>query len=190
MPLVRVNGIIVNPMRCTERCPSIGAAREHHVRAIAAKRTNARYHINVVVGDAAGAVDSKEDLASESAWIHRAAVNKAAAQVDCRDLVKRWRNGRVLRVARPNAPEAATGIPTADKKIPIASHVKRTPLRRVRNTDRSLPRRSGVGRATESPELASGEFGPKLILKTVAHAGGRPVNGEPFLVAAVCASVG
>jgi hypothetical protein len=27
-------------------------------------------------------------------------------------------------------------------------------------------------------------------LKTVAHAGGRPVNGEPFLVAAVGASVG
>ena len=29
-----------------------------------------------------------------------------------------------------------------------------------------------------------------LILKTVAHAGGGPVNGEPFLIAAVCASVG
>ena len=98
MPLVRVNGIIVNPMRCTECCPSIGAAREHHVRAIAAERTDAGYHVDVVVSDAAGAVDSKEDLASESAWIPRAAVNKAAAQVDCRDLVKRWRNGRVLRV--------------------------------------------------------------------------------------------
>ena len=190
MPFVRVDGIIVNPMRCTECCPSIGAAREHHVRAIAAERADAGYHVNVVVSDAAGTVDSKEDLAGESAWIHRAAENKAAAQVDCRDLVKRWRNGRVLRVARPNAPEAATGIPAADEKIAIAGHVKRSPLRSVRNADRSLPRRSGVGRATESPELASGEFGPKLVLETVTHAGGRPVNGEPFFIAAVCASVG
>ena len=190
MPLVRVNGIIVNPMRCTERCPSIGAPREHHVRAIAAERADAGDHVNVVVSGAVGTVNGNEDLAGESARIDCTSETKAAAQVDCRDLVKRWRDGRVLRVARPNAPEAATGIPTADKKIPIASHVKRTPLRRVGNTNRSLPCRSGVGRATESSELAGGEFGPKLVLETVPHAGGSPVNGEPFLVAAVGASVG
>ena len=120
MPLVRVHGIVVDPMRCTERCPSIGAAREHHVRAIAAERADAGYHVNVVVSGAAGAVDRKEDLAGESAWIHRAAENQAAAHVDCCDLVKRWRNSRVLCVTRPNAPEAATGIPAADEKISIA----------------------------------------------------------------------
>ena len=81
MPFVRVNGIIVNPLRCTERCPSISAARKHHVRAIAAKRADPRYHINVVIGRAAGAVDSNENLTSESARIHRAAINEAAIHV-------------------------------------------------------------------------------------------------------------
>src|SRR5262245_51187695 len=104
MPLGRVDVIIVNPMRCTERCPSIGAARKHHVRAIATERADTGHHVNVVVSGTAGAVDRKEDLASESAWIHSAAENEVAAHVDCRDLVKRWRDSRVLRVARADAP--------------------------------------------------------------------------------------
>src|SRR5262249_46583748 len=133
--------------------------------------------------------DSKEDLASESAWIHCAAENQAAAHVDCRDLVKRWRDSRVLRVARADAPKTTARISAADEKIAIAGHVKRTPLRRIRDTNRSLPRCSAINRATESSEFASVDFGPKLVLKTVPHAGGRSVNGEPLLVAAVRASI-
>ena len=108
----------------------------------------------------------------------------------CRDLVKSWRDTRVLCVGRTNAPKTAAGIPAADEKIAIAGHVERAPLGRVRNADRSLPRCSGISPTTESSELTSGEFGPNLVLKTVAHAGGGPVNGEPFLVAAVGPSVG
>jgi len=139
MPFVRVDGIIVNPVRCAERCPSIGAAREHHVRAIAAERADAGDHVNVVVSGTAGAVDSKEDLASKSAWIYRAAENEAAAHVDCRDLVKRRRDSRVLRVGRADTPKTATRIPAADKQVTVAGYVERSPLRRVRNTYRSLP---------------------------------------------------
>src|SRR5215831_10734882 len=123
MPFVGVDGIIVNPKRCTKGCPSICAAREHHVRAIAAKRPHARYHVDVVVGGAAGAVDSKEDLAGEPAWIHRAAENDAAPHAYRCDLVKRRRHGRVLCVARANAPKTAAGIPGADKKIAVAGYV-------------------------------------------------------------------
>src|SRR5207247_1620313 len=83
--------------------PSIGAARKHHVRSAA--RADAGYHVNVVIGGAAGAIDSKENLAGEPAWIHRAAKNQVAAHVNCRDLVKSWRDTRVLCVARPNAPK-------------------------------------------------------------------------------------
>jgi hypothetical protein len=75
MPLVGVDRIIVNPMRCTEGGPSIGTAREHDVCAIAAERADAGYHVNVAAGRAAGTVNSKEDLAGEPAWVHRAAEN-------------------------------------------------------------------------------------------------------------------
>src|SRR5947209_5452321 len=108
MPFVRVYRIVINPMRCAERSPSIGAAREHHVRAVTAERAYAGYHVDVVIGRAARAVDSKKNLARQSAWIHCASKNQATAQVHCCDLVKRGRDGGVLRVARPNAPEAAS----------------------------------------------------------------------------------
>src|SRR5262249_43824481 len=110
--------------------------------------------------------------------------------VDCRDLVKSGRHSRVLCVARPNAPKTAAGISAADKKIAVACHIERSPLRSVRNADRSLPRRAAVGRSAESPKFAREKFGPKLVLKTMAHAGGRPVESKPFLVAAMCISIG
>src|SRR5438874_6464270 len=188
MPLVWIDRIIVNPLRCTESGPSIGAARKHHVRSAA--RADACYHVNVIIGGTAGAVDSKENLAGEPAWIHRAAKNQVAAHINRRDLVKSRRDTGVLCVGRPNAPEAAARIPATDKKVAIARHIERSPLRRVGNADRSLPRCSAISRTTESSELASGEFGPKLVLKTVTHAGRGPVYSEPFLVAAMGASVG
>ena len=190
MPFVRVDGIIVNPKGGTKSQATVRAAREHHIRAIATKRADAGHHVSVVVSRAAGTVNSKEDLAGESAGIHRAAENEAAAHVDCSDLVKCWRDSRVLRVARADAPKTAARISAADEKIAIAGHIERSPLRRVGNADWSLPRCSVISRTTESSELASGEFGPKLVLKTVTHAGGRSVNCEPFLIAAMCPLVG
>src|SRR5205823_13271200 len=100
-------------------------------------------------------------------------------------------DGRVLRVGRANTPKLAADSSSApNKKVSVSSHVERSPLRRIGNADRSLPRCSAVSRTTESSELASEGFGPKLVVTAVAHAAGSPINGEPFLVAAVCASIG
>jgi len=115
MALVGIDRIVVDPVGRTERRPAVGAAGEHHVRAVTAERTNAGYHVNVVVSRAAGAVHSNEDLARQSTGIHRAAENQATAHIDCCDLIKRWRHTRILGVARTDAPEAATGIATANE---------------------------------------------------------------------------
>ena len=63
-------------------------------------------------------------------------------------------------------------------------------MRRVRDTDRTLPCRPGVGGSAESAELAGKKFRPKLVLETVAHAAWSPVEREPFLVPAVRAAIG
>src|SRR4029077_16535368 len=173
-----------DPLRRAKACPAVGAAREHHVGSVAAGRSHAGQHVNVIVRRAAGAVNHQEYLPCKSAWINGASVNQAAPHVDCRDLIKCWRDSRVLCVARPNAPKTATRIPAADEKIAVAGHVKCSPLRRVGNTDRSLPGGPVVGGTAESAEIASEELGPELVLETVAHAGGYPVDREPFLVAA------
>src|SRR5438552_16585750 len=173
MPFVRIDGVVVDPLRCTEGCPSIGAPRKHDVRSAA--RTDAGYHVNVVIGSAARPIDSKEDLSGEPAGIDRAAKNQAAAHVNCRDLVKSWRDTRVLCVARPNAPKAAARIPATDKKVAIARHIERSPLRRIGNADRSLPRCSAISRTTESSELASEYLRPDLVLESMTHAAGSPI---------------
>src|SRR5207253_9858451 len=180
----------VDRLRRVTAWPAVGAAREHHVGPVAAEGSHAGQHVNIVVGRAAGAVNYQEDLPRKTAWIYRAAVNQAAAHVNGGDLVKSRRHSRVPRVGRADTPKAATTIPTANEEVAVGSHVECSPLRRVGNTDRTLPGDSAIGGATESAEVASEEFGPKLVLKAVTHAGGCPINREPFLVAAVRASVG
>src|SRR5690349_17944695 len=119
MPLVSIHRIVIDSMRSTKGCTTISAAGEHYVRAISPEGTNAGYHINVIVSRPARAVDRNENLARESAWIDSASKNQAATHIDCCNLVKRWRNSRVLCITRSNAPEAATGIPATDEKISI-----------------------------------------------------------------------
>src|SRR5262249_58308027 len=121
MPLVRIHRIIVDSMRSTKSCTAISAAGEHYVRAISPERTNAGYHVNVIVSRSTRAVDRNENLARETAWIDSASKNQATTHIDCCDLVKCRRNSRVLRVTRPNAPKAATRIPATDEKISIGA---------------------------------------------------------------------
>ena len=79
-------------------------------------------------------------MPGESAGINRAAIDDAAAHVDCHDLVKRWRDSRVLCIGRANTPKLAADSSSApNKKVTVSSYVKRTPLRRVRNVNRNLP---------------------------------------------------
>jgi len=189
MPLVRVYRIVVNPMRRAERCPAVGAAREHHVRT-APGRANAGYHVNVVVRRAARAVDRQEHLACKSAWVNGAAEDGAAAHVHCCDLIKRRRDVRVLRVARADTPEIASLVSTANKEVAVRGHVECSPNRTIGNTDRTLPGSSAIGGAAEAAEVAGKKLGPKLVLEAVTHAAGGPVEREPLLVAAVRTSVG
>jgi len=98
VPLVRVDGIIVDPLRRAKARAAVGAAREHHVGPVSAGRSHAGYHVNVVISGAAGAINRQEDLPTKSAWIDGAAVNQAAAHVNCRNLVKSRGDSGVLRV--------------------------------------------------------------------------------------------
>ena len=122
MPLAGIDRIVVDPHRRAEAGAAIGAAREHHVSPAA--RASAGYHVDVVVRRAAGAVDCQKDLAGKSPWIHRAAVNQAAAHVDCRDLVESGSDIWVLRIRRANTPKSAAAVSTADVQITVGCHVE------------------------------------------------------------------
>src|SRR5215472_13679041 len=169
MPLVRIHRIVVDSLSGAECCTTISAAGEHYVRAISPEGTNAGYHVNVIVSRSTRAVDRNENLARESAWIDSASKNQAATHIDCCDLVKCRRNGRVLCVTRPNTPKAASGIPATDEKISIGGDVECSPLRSVRDADRRLPGGSAVRRAAKPAEFTSIKLGPELILETVTH---------------------
>src|SRR5207249_112872 len=138
-----------------------------------------------------GTVNRQEHLTGQSVRIDSAAINGAAAHVDCSDLVKCGRDIWVLRVSRANAPKLAAECASAaaDKQVTVGGDIECSPLRRILNTDGRLPRRSAVGGPAKSAEVASSELSPKLVLKAVPHTGGGPIKSEPFLVAAVRTSV-
>jgi len=92
-----INRVIINPVWCAKGQPAVNAAREHDVRAGGkAEWLDGRQHVNVVVSRAAGTVHRQEQLPFKSSWIDRVAEIETAAQVDLGDLVKRWRDARVL----------------------------------------------------------------------------------------------
>src|SRR6476646_3678861 len=190
MPLARIDRIVVDSNRRAEAGTAVGAAREHNVGPAAAKGLHARHHINVVVRRPTGTIHSNEYLTGKSSGIHRAAVNQAAVHIDCSDLVKCRRDIWVLRVRRSETPKRAATIASTNKEVAVRSHVERSPLRGIRNGNRTLPGRPAIGRAAESPEVAGKYLGPKLILEPVTHAGGSFVDGEPFLIAAMGAAIG
>ena len=175
-------------MRGAEGQPAVGAANEHDVGS-AAGRANAGDHVNVVVSRAPGPVNRQKHLPGQSARVDRAAINGAPAHVDCSDLIKCGRDIWVLRVSRTNTPEVAAFVSAANVEVAVAGYIECPPDRTVRNVDWSLPRRSAIGGTTEFSGVASEEASPKLVLETMAHAGGGPIEIKPFLVAAVRGSV-
>ena len=95
-----VDRIVINSVRCAEGLSTVGAACEHHVGSSGeAGRLYARNHVNVVVCGCAGTIHRQETLPCKSSWIYRVAENQTAAKVDLGDLVKRWRDARILCVA-------------------------------------------------------------------------------------------
>ena len=62
VPLVVINGIVVNPLWPAKALAAIGAAGEHHVRSATAERLHAGEHVNVIVRGSAGPVNCQEAL--------------------------------------------------------------------------------------------------------------------------------
>src|SRR6201984_1664892 len=107
MPLVS-RSIVIDANRGAETGTAVGAARNHHIGAIAvSRRLDTAQHVNVIVCRPARAVNPQEDLARQSTGID-GSTNHAAAHVHGGNLIKAWRLVPVLCVARPNAPEAAS----------------------------------------------------------------------------------
>src|SRR5437762_5082987 len=180
-----VDGIVIDPVRGAEALSAICATREHHVGPAAETgRLDRREHVNVIVSGATGAVRRQEYLPYPSSWIYRPAKNHAAAKVNRSYPVKTWCDGRVLCVARANAPKLAARVSTADKEVAVAVHVERSQLGIVGDINRSHPGDPAIGGSGEFSTVATDEASPKLVLKPVTHAVGL-IDGEPLLVASV-----
>ena len=57
MPLVRIDWIVVDPLRRAKGLAAVGAAGEHHVRSATAERLHAGQHVDIVIRGAAGTVN-------------------------------------------------------------------------------------------------------------------------------------
>lgn len=187
MPLIS-GRVVIDTNWGAETGTPVGAARNHHIGAIAiAGRTHAAQHVNVVVCRAPGVVHSQEYLPYEASRIDRP-TNHAASHVHRRDLIKGGRLIPILGVARANAPEAASTVSTPNEEIAVASNVKCPPMGGVRQTERSLPGRPAIGGAVEQPASAGRSRAPSLVLKAVPWTICL-INGKPFLVASSCVTV-
>jgi len=187
MPLV-CRSIVVDPNWRAKACAAVGAARNHHIRSVAVtRRPHAGQCINVVVSRPAGTVHPQELLADQSSWIHVSA-NHAAAHVHRRHLIKRWRLVPNLCIGRADTPEAASAIIAADEEVAVASYVKCSPTRRIRQAQRTLPCNAAIGGTIEQAARASSCRAPGLVLESVAGAI-RSINCEPLLVPAPATSI-
>src|ERR1043166_3851427 len=181
-----VDGIIVDSNGRAKARSAIGAARKHHIGAVArAVRFHTGQHVNIVIRWAAGTVQGHKDLTTKANAVD-AALDEAAAQVHRRGLVKRGGLPTILRIARARAPKTAAGA--ADKQVTIASHIERSRLHRVGKANGSLPGDPAVGRPTKCSAVTCEKTGPKLILESMPRAAGE-IDREPFFVASVRAAV-
>jgi hypothetical protein len=60
MPLTLVIGIVIDPERCAEGQPTVGAAHKHHFGRALSWRQHARQHVNIVIGRTAEMVNCQE----------------------------------------------------------------------------------------------------------------------------------
>ena len=84
-------GIVIDSHRRAKARAAIGAAREHHVCAVAvAWRLNTAQHVNVIVRRSTRAVHCQKYLRCQPSWIYIPA-NPHAPKIDLSDLFKHWR---------------------------------------------------------------------------------------------------
>ena len=187
MPFVG-GGIVIDANSRAEGGAAVRASRNLYIRA---RRVVGRPHggqrINVVVSRPAGTVNPQELLADESSRIY-VSTNHAPTHVDGGNLVKGWRHSRVLRIGRTDAPKTASAIVAANEEVAVASDVKCSPTRRIRQAKRTLPCNTAIGGAVEQSTAASSCRTPGLVLESVAGAV-RSINGEPLLVTSTGSSI-
>ena len=144
MPLIS-GCVIIDPNRRTKACAAVGAARNHHVGAVAVARwSHTGQHVDIVISGAAGTIDCQEYLPCQPSRIDIAA-RQAATEVHCGSLVKRWCLVPNLRIGRANAPETASAVSAANEKVPVGGNVECSPMRRVGKVKWTLPGDAGIG---------------------------------------------
>ena len=151
-------------MRRAKGLPAVGAAREHHVGAVAgAERYHTCQHVNVVVSRTAGTVHRHERLSTKSYSIY-SALNEVATQVDRSNLVK----SRCLAPdsVHCSSERSKTGSrPPARKRLPLVSTSSAPVSGEFGILIGRLPGHPAVGGTIEFPDVASEEAGPKLVLR-------------------------
>jgi hypothetical protein len=60
-------------------------------------------------------------------------------------MIERWRDARVLCIARANAPKAASAISAANKKVAVRRNVECSPDGGVGDSDRIHPGDTAIG---------------------------------------------
>lgn len=123
MPFIR-KAVVIYPERCAKGLSTVRAADEHHVGGRSPGRQHTAHHVNIVVSQAAGAVNREEDLASQAFGINRARIEQAAAKVNSGVSVKTGCLARDLCVARAQATKSCASGPTTDKNVAVGVYIK------------------------------------------------------------------
>jgi len=182
MPFV-CGRIVIDFHRRAKARAAIGAARDHHICAVAvAWRPNTAQHVNIIIRRSAGTVHGHEYLRCQPTRIYIPA-HPYATQIDLSDLFEDWRLSADLRVTGANAPKLGTDqILSTDEQIAVGIDVSGSMNDTMRNIDWALPAHAAICGTAEFAGRAGKALGPKLVLKSVTWPGG-PINRKPLLVA-------
>jgi len=182
MPFV-CGRIVIDFHRRAKARAAIGAARDHHVCAVAvAWRPNTAQHVNIVIRRSAGTVHGHEYLRCQSSRIYIPA-GSHATQINLSDLFEDWRLTTNLRVTGANAPKLGTDqILSTDEQIAVGIDVSGSMYDTMGNIDRTLPAHAAICGAAKFAGRAGKGLRPKLVLKPMTWPGG-PINRKPLLIA-------
>jgi len=182
VPFVLKIGIIIDPVRRSERLAAVSATCEHHVGRASPARYDAGEHVNVVISSTTRTVNCQERLPAKPYSIYPA-LSQITTHVHWGHPVKRRRLVSDLRIAGTKAPKLVRF--SAQKQIAVTIHVESSPLRRVRNINRSLPGNpAAISRPVKLSAVTTKGAGPKLILESVTRTAG-PIDREPFLISSM-----
>ena len=140
--------IIVDSYRRAKGQPAVGATDKHHFSESTARRPHTRQHVNVIVSQAARAINRQEQHSIQACGIYPP-TRQVAAHVDVLGyLVKSRCLVPDLRIARANAGKGVEGAPfSADKEIAVRVHIECPVCRPGWNNDWVLPGDPDVGRS-------------------------------------------